>query len=364
MTRTEAGLNGAFEYDSDLFDAATIDRMIGHFKVLLEAAVAEPDRRLSELPLLTDAERQQQLVAWNDTRVEYPRDRCVHDLFEAQAERTPHAVAVVFREQSVTYAELNRLADRLARRLGTLGVGPGHLVGVCLNRSVGLVAALLSTLKAGAAYVPLDPSYPRERLGFMLEDARVSAVLTARDLALVLPPHSAHVVLLDAQGEPEGPAAPPGVNAAASPEDIAYVLFTSGSSGRPKGVAVPHRNVVNFFAGMDDLLNFKEPGTWLAVTSTSFDISVLELFWTLARGFKVVIQEEAIRAEPATRPVHAAARWTSACSTSPRTPGTAATTSTAYSWKAPASPMRTASPPCGRRSGTFTLSAASTRTRP
>jgi natural product biosynthesis luciferase-like monooxygenase protein len=302
MTRTEAGLNGAFEYDSDLFDAATVDRMIGHFKVLLEAAVADPDRRLSDLPLLTEAERQQ-LLSWNDTRAEYPRDRCVHDLFEAQAERMPQAVAVVCREQSVTYAELNRQADGVARRLGALGVGPGCLVGVCVHRSVGLVAALLGTLKAGAAYVPLDPSYPRERLGFMLEDARVSAVLTSRDLAPALPPHGADLVLLDAQGEPEGCAAPAGVNAAARPDDVAYVLFTSGSSGRPKGVAVRHRNVVNFFTGMDDLLEFKEPGTWLAVTSTSFDISVLELFWTLARGFKVVIQEEAVRAEPAARPL-------------------------------------------------------------
>ena len=303
MTRTEAGLDGALEYDSDLFDAATIDRMIGHFKVLLGAAVADPDLRLSDLPLLTDAERQQMLVNWNDTRADYRRDRCVHELFQEQAARTPAAVAVVCREQSVTYSELNRRADRVARRLSALGVGSGHLVGVCMHRSVGLVVALLGTLKAGAAYVPLDPSYPRERLGFLLEDARVSAVLTDRDLAAALPPHGADVVLLDAQGEPDGCAAPAGVNAAVRAEDVAYVLFTSGSSGRPKGVSVRHRNVVNFFAGMDDLLEFKEPGTWLAVTSASFDISVLEIFWTLAHGFKVVIQEEAVRAESAARPV-------------------------------------------------------------
>ena len=308
-------------------------------------------------------QKQTLLADWNATSREYAEPSCVHELFEAQAKRTPQAVAVVCRDQSVTYAELNRRADRVARRLDALGVGPGCLVGVCVHRSVGLVAALLGALKAGAAYVPLDPSYPRERLGFMLEDARVSAVLTARDLAPALPPHGADVVVLDAQGEPEGCAAPAGVNAAARPEDVAYVLFTSGSSGRPKGVAVRHRNVVNFFAGMDDLLEFKEPGTWLAVTSTSFDISVLELFWTLRAASRWSSRK---RPSAPSRPPGpcAAEGWTSACSISPRTPGTAAATSTACSWRAPASPTKTASPPCGRRSGTSTPSAASIRTRP
>ena len=159
MTRTEAGLDGALEYDSDLFDAATIDRMIGHFKVLLGAAVADPDRRLSDLPLLTDAERQQ-LVAWNDTRAEYPRDRCVHELFQEQAARTPAAVAVAGGGVTLTYAELNRRANRLARRLRALGVRPESLVGLCAERTPDMVVGLLGILKAGGAYVPIDPDLP------------------------------------------------------------------------------------------------------------------------------------------------------------------------------------------------------------
>ncbi len=283
-------------YARGRFSDAAMGRCLELLGTLLEAFPAHADGRLTDLPLVAGPQKEMLLADWNATAREYPAESCVHELFEAQATRTPDAVAVAFRNQSVTYAELNRRADRIARRLRSLGVGPGQFIGVFVPRSIDLIAALLGALKAGAAYVPLDPAYPRQRLGWMLEDTRASAVLTTRDLAAALPPHETHVVLLDAIDDSDAGAAPPGDGTdRARPGDVAYALFTSGSSGRPKGVLVEHRNVVNFFAGMDDLLGAKEPGTWLAVTSTSFDISVLELLWTLARGFKVVVQEDAVR---------------------------------------------------------------------
>ena len=190
-------LKGWLEYNTDLFDAATIRRMLGHFENLLKGIVANPERRLSELPLLTQAERQQLLTEWNDTKRSYPRDNAVHELFEAQVERTPDAVAVVFDEQQMTYADLNRDANRLGHYLQRLGVGPGTLVGICVKRSLRMMVALLGILKAGGAYVPLDPTYPNERLGFMLEDTRAPVLLTQQRLLSTLPKHAARTVCLD-----------------------------------------------------------------------------------------------------------------------------------------------------------------------
>ena len=170
LTENAGRLSGSIQYATDLFDAETIDRLVGHWGVLLEAIVADPGQRISQLPLLTEAERHQLLVQWNDTAVEYPRDRCIHQLFEAQVERSPGATALVYEDQQLTYGELNARANRLAHHLRSLGVGPGVLVGVCLERSLELVVGLLAILKAGGAYVPLDPSYPAERLAFMLQD--------------------------------------------------------------------------------------------------------------------------------------------------------------------------------------------------
>ena len=283
-------------YDRGRFAADAIERCLERIKTFLEALPAHAERPLVELPLLGDRERQTLLEDWNATEGEYPRDRCVHELFEVQAESTPDAIATVFRDRSITYRELNRRANQIARRLQSLGVGPGHFVGIFLRRSIDLVVALLGTLKAGAAYVPMDPSYPRERLGWMLEDTKASVVLTQGDLVSAMPSRTTEVVCVDTAWVSD-PCAERSTNvvSGARPEDIAYVIFTSGSSGRPKGVMVEHRNVTNFFRGMDKCLDFREPGTWLAVTSVSFDISVLELFWTLVRGFKVVLQEEADR---------------------------------------------------------------------
>jgi non-ribosomal peptide synthetase component F len=181
------GITLIWEYDTELFDAGTITRMIEHYQTLLEVIVDDPTQPLSDLPLLTDPERRQVLVDWNDTKRDYPRDRCIHELFEAQAERTPEAIAVVFKNQLITYGELNRRANQLAHHLQELGVGPEVLVGICMERSLEMIVGLLGILKAGGAYVPLDPAYPKERVAFILEDTRAPVLLTQSGLLGQLP---------------------------------------------------------------------------------------------------------------------------------------------------------------------------------
>ncbi|MBE0546008.1 MAG: amino acid adenylation domain-containing protein [Verrucomicrobia bacterium] len=297
LTETPDGLVGFMEYNRDLFDAATITRMLGNFETLLASVIAHPEQRLLELRLLTANERRQLLVEWNDTRTEFSSDKCIHELFEAQVERTPDSVALVFEDEEITYRDLNRRADAVARELQTMGVGADVRVAICVERSVEMMVGLLGILKAGGAYVPLDPTYPKERLAFMLKDSQAQVLVTQEslqaDFKFVSPNLS--VLCLDAFNH-----ATRNTQHASNPQstirnpqssDLAYVIYTSGSTGKPKGVMVTHRNVVNFFAGMDRVLG-TEPGVWLAVTSISFDISVLELFWTLTRGCKVIIHRE------------------------------------------------------------------------
>jgi natural product biosynthesis luciferase-like monooxygenase protein len=280
-------------FDRERCSDIGIERCLELLGTLLEGLPINPDCRLSEVPLTSGRQRQTLMAAWNATSRGYAQDRCIHELFEEQVERTPGATAVVFRNQALIYRELNRRANQLARRLQALGAGPGKFVGLFLKRSLDLVVAMLATLKAGAAYVPMDPSYPSIRLAGMLEDTNAAVVLTQRDLRSALPSMAGQVVCLDEAGGSDWRSGPDtNVASGVLPRDLAYVIFTSGSSGRPKGVMVEHRNVSNYFSGMDDCLDFKEPGTWLAVTSISFDISVQELLWTLTRGFKVVLQEE------------------------------------------------------------------------
>jgi natural product biosynthesis luciferase-like monooxygenase protein len=286
------GLTGTVEYNSDLFDAATVERMAAHYVTLLEAAVADPSRRISELALLSERERETLLVEWNATRADFPRDRCLHELFEAQVERTPDAVAVVCEEKTLTYGELNARANQLARRLRAQGAGPESRVGIYVERSLEMMAALLGVLKAGGAYVPLDPSYPRERLSLMIADAGLSVLLTQPQLADRLPAGDARVLRLDADWDTFAAEETTNLARGARPDNAAYVIYTSGSTGKPKGVMVTHRNAVNFCAAMDACVERAPQPVWLAVTSISFDISVLELLWTLARGFKVVLQTD------------------------------------------------------------------------
>jgi amino acid adenylation domain-containing protein len=283
-----------FEYATDLFDGETVAGFGRHLEQLLRSAVADPSRRLGELEILPAAERRQLLAAWNDTQRELPAEATVHGLFEAQAARTPAAVAVEHDGSAWTYAELDRRAEAVARELLRRGTRRGDLVGLFVERSPDMLAALLGVLKAGAAYVPLDPSYPAERLSFMLEDSAARLVVTERALLTQLPQLDGETLMLEEVAAAEG--LPP-VKSAVEPADLAYVIFTSGSTGRPKGVQIPHRAVVNFLAAMA-----REPGLGAAdavcaVTTLSFDIAVLELLLPLSVGARIVLADRATAAD-------------------------------------------------------------------
>jgi len=284
------GLHGAFEYNTDLFDSATIVRMAGHFLTLLEGIVANPGQRIAELPLLREAERKQLLVEWNDTGREQLSAGLLHQLFEAQAERTPGADAVVFEEQKLTYAELNRRAGQLARHLRRLGVGPGALVGLFLDRSLEMVVGLLGVLKAGGAYVPLDPLYPHERLAFMIRDAGMGILLTQGALAGRLPEHQAVVVCLDQDWQrieaEESTSSSMDQNC---PEDLAYVIYTSGSTGKPKGAMIPHRAICNHMHWMQRVWPLTPGDVVLQKTPFSFDASVWEFYAPLLAGGRLIM---------------------------------------------------------------------------
>jgi amino acid adenylation domain-containing protein len=297
LTEYPEGLQGYFEYRSDLFDRAPIERMVGHWLTLLEAAVAHPTEPVSTLPLLTERECHQLLVEWNATQAPYPQDTPLHHLIEAQVERTPDAIAVSFADRRLTYRELNLQANRLAHSLREKGVGPDILVGIFVERSLEMVVGLLGILKAGAAYVPIDPTYPAERIGFMLEDAQMHALVTQDRLVSRLPEHTATIIRLDADAEvlQQQPTANP--TPLAEPHHLAYVIFTSGSTGRPKGVQISHRALVNFLISMS-----KEPGLTaedrlLAVTTLSFDIAGLEIYLPLIIGAHVIIASTAMAAD-------------------------------------------------------------------
>ncbi|OCJ09270.1 luciferase [Rhizobium sp. AC44/96] len=257
------------------------------------AAFAEKSGTLGELPLMSAGERKQVLFDWNETALDYERHLCVHQLIERQVGLTPDAEALAYRDQSLTYAQMNSWANRIAQVLSREGVGPDALVGLHLPRSLELVVAALAVHKAGGAYVPLDPDFPAERLAFMAKDSKVRLVIAKRGM-VTSGLGDVRIVFVDdiAAGDPSVES----IESAARPENLAYVIYTSGSTGNPKGVMVEHRNVVNFFAGMDERIGRRadRQNVWLAVTSLSFDISVLELFWTLSRGFKVVIHASAV----------------------------------------------------------------------
>ncbi|HEU4327751.1 MAG TPA: amino acid adenylation domain-containing protein, partial [Roseiflexaceae bacterium] len=275
-------------YDRRRFGPAAIGRMLGHLATLLTAVAAESGVRVGDLPLLTAEERQQLLSGWNATQTAYPA-ASLPELFAQQAARTPHSRAVSFGDQTLTYAELAAEADRLAERLRGAGVGPEMPVGVFLERSAAMPVALLAVLKAGGAYLPLDPSFPRDRLAWMLEDSGAPILLTSHSLIEQLPPHRAQVICVDEAHPPSSTRLPE----APSGEQLAYVIYTSGSTGRPKGVMVPHRALSNFLLAMQTCPGLGPDDTLLAVTTLSFDIAALELFLPLSVGAHVVLADRA-----------------------------------------------------------------------
>ena len=288
------------EYSTDIFDRATIERMAGHFGVLLTAAVAGPDRRVSELELLTGTERERLIVEWNDTATPFPADLGVAELFEERARECPGAVAVVFGERSLTYEELNVRANRLAHHLKGLGVGPSTLVAVCLERGPDMLVGLLAVLKAGGAYVPLDPEYPLDRLRFMLEDTAAAVVVTQESLRGRLPDSDAVVVSVDAAADAAAVAREiaSDLSSEASGDDLAYVIYTSGSTGMPKGVRVPRSALTNLLLSLRDRLSITPDDRLLSVTTIMFDISNLELYLPLVTGACVVIASRGQTRDP------------------------------------------------------------------
>ena len=277
----EEELRGLCVYNRDLFEAATIERMLSHYQNLLTAIAADPDQPISTLPLLTAQEQQQLLVNWNQTRAHYPSDKCIHQLFEAQVDAAPDAIAVVFENQSLSYSELDAKANQLAHYLQRLDVKPDVLVGICVERSLEMFVAILGVLKAGGAYVPLDPDYPPERLRYMLTDAQATVLLTQQALLAQLPSHNTPVVCLDRDWDTIATESSANITIADPPPQLAYVIYTSGSTGKPKGVRGTHQGVCNLSQYQIQTFNVGPGSHILQFSSLSFDASV----WEMAEAF-------------------------------------------------------------------------------
>jgi len=284
----ESEITLLLEYNTEIFDEATIVRMLRHYETLLENLIGAHQQSISSLEMLTQEESRKLLCEWNNTYRNYPRDKCIHQIFESQAEQTPNATALISSEQDVTYGELNGRANQLARYLQRLGVGPEAAVGVHLQRSVEMIVALLAILKAGGAYVPLDPSYPKQRLLWMAEDSHLNVLLTQSSLLPSPPENQLEIVYLDTQREEIERESPLNLTASASPDNLAYILYTSGSTGKPKGVCVAHRAVLrlvinNYFADLSPA------HTLLQFAPLAFDASTFEIWGALLNGARLLI---------------------------------------------------------------------------
>ncbi|HKR11816.1 MAG TPA: amino acid adenylation domain-containing protein, partial [Pyrinomonadaceae bacterium] len=282
------GLSGYLEFDPSLYSRDTIVVFANHLVTVLEAALRNRDQRIGDLEMMTATERRQLLVDWNATTTAYPRDTCVHELFEEQAQRNPEAVALIFGAEEISYEELNRRSNKLAHYLRGLGVGPETVVGLCVERSVEMVVGLLGILKAGGAYLPLDPQYPLTRLHFMLEDAAVPVLLTQEHLLNSLPTHWSQVICLDTEWELISQQSEADLQVPVSAENLAYVMYTSGSTGTPKGVSVVHRNVTRLVKETN-YADFGREQVFLQMAPLSFDASTFELWGSLLNGAKLVI---------------------------------------------------------------------------
>ena len=281
-------------YDTDRFESEAIERLLVHFRTLLESIVVDPRQRLSQLPILTDAERRQLVVEWNTTAADYERERCLHELFEAQVERTPEAVALVFEGEQLTYSQLNVRANQLAHFLRLQGVRSNTLVAICMARSVEMVVSLLAILKSGGAYVAIDPSYPVERIRYTLEDASASLLLTQDALVNQLPVACTRTLCVDRDAVMISAQPACDLGCITQPTDLAYVLYTSGSTGRPKGVAIEHHSPVALVSWALGQLTSEELSGVVFATSICFDLSVYELFVTLCGGGRVLLVENAL----------------------------------------------------------------------
>ncbi|MEG4503173.1 amino acid adenylation domain-containing protein [Microcoleus sp. F6_B4] len=282
----EEGLEGAWEYNSDLFDRETIANSIGHFQTLLAGIVANPDRPIGELPLLTDAETQQ-LLLWNNTTTDYPADKSIVELFERQVTKTPDAIAVSYEQEQLTYGQLNSRANQLGHYLQTKGVGKEVLVGLCLDRSVGAIVAMLGILKAGGAYVPLEPDYPQERLAYMLEDSQVPVLITQSALTANLPEHQAQIVYLDTDWQAISKESSDNLNVEIEPTNLAYVIYTSGSTGKPKGVAAIQQAVIRLVFETN-YVQIQSDDCIAQASNISFDAATFEIWGALLHGAKLV----------------------------------------------------------------------------
>ncbi|MEH1894385.1 MAG: amino acid adenylation domain-containing protein [Nostoc sp.] len=289
ITETPQKIFANLEFNTDLFKESTIKRMAGHFQTLLKEIIAKPKLPLSELSLLTETERHQLLVEWNNTEVKYPQDQCIHQLFEAQVERTPDSIAVVFEDQQLTYRELNTRANQLAHYLQTLGVKPEVLVGICVERSIEMIIGLLAILKAGGAYIPIEPAYPKERFALILQDAQAKVLLTQQQLIESLPHNQTRVVCLDADWKNITQQSTQNPISNCTTDNLAYIIYTSGSTGQPKGVLVNHSSVVRLLAATESWYNFNQQDVWTLFHSIAFDFSVWEIWGALLYGGKLIV---------------------------------------------------------------------------
>jgi amino acid adenylation domain-containing protein len=294
MEEIDGHLKGYCDYDTNLFNADTIESLLDHFQTLLESVVRNPDQRVTEIPILTEAEKHQLLVEWNDTRRDYPEGKCIHQLFEEQVEKSPDAVAVVFENQQLTYRELNTRANQLAHYLRNLGVGPELLVGICMERSLEMLIGLLGILKAGGAYVPLDPAYPKDRLAFMLNDSKAAILLTRENPLAGVSEHKAQVVRLNRDYESIARKSETNPASEVTADNLAYLIYTSGSTGRPKGVAIEHHSPAALLHWARGVFPPEDLAGVLASTSICFDLSVFEFFVPLCSGGKVILADNAL----------------------------------------------------------------------
>jgi amino acid adenylation domain-containing protein len=294
LTEGARGLFASFQYNSDLFEPATVEKMAGHYCRLLDGAISHPDQRISDLKMLTPAEEHQLLIEWNSDHLDHAQTECIHELFETQVAKTPNAIAVVGETGSLTYADVNKRANRLAHYLRSFGAGPEALVGVCLHRTLELAPALLGVMKAGAAYVPIDPAYPRARLAFMLEDANIQILITEEALLQFSQDLPVTRVSVDGQRTKIAEMSDENPDNITVPDNVAYIIYTSGSTGRPKGIEITHRSVATLFGWVRRFYTPEEMEGVLASTSVCFDISIFEMFAPLTQGTKCIMAKNAL----------------------------------------------------------------------